>query len=152
MQFGVDCLCLVHYYISGSAGCIGILTLNITCPIGQWDSKRIICICLMFLFKLVLIQGLLLKIISSCLVIKLWLLRIIIQLRYDCMSYEFADVWCFPTVIFSIPRLSHNCCQQTYRSLQSIKLMRSQLHSHEKCCQMENTQPIMHINKAHTCT
>lgn len=37
-----DCLCLLHYCISGSAGCIGILILNVTCAIAQWDSKRII--------------------------------------------------------------------------------------------------------------
>lgn len=36
-----------------------------------------------------------------------------------------ANAWCFSTVIFSIRRLSHNCCQLTYRSSQSIKLMRS---------------------------
>lgn len=56
------------------------------------------------------------------------------------------------TMIFSIPRLSHNCCQQTYRSLWSIKSTRSQLYSHEKCCQMANTQTTMHINNTHTCT
>lgn len=47
-----------------------------------------------------------------------------------------ADVWCFSTVIFSIPRLSRYHRQQTYRSLQSIKLMRSQLHSDKKCYQI----------------
>lgn len=51
MQFGEGCFCLVHYFISGSAGCIGILTLNITYPIGQWNSKRIICVCLIFFVK-----------------------------------------------------------------------------------------------------
>lgn len=77
VQFGGGCLCLVHYYISGLAG-LGILPLNITYPIVQWDYKRI-------MFRGVLIQALLLEIISSCLVIKLWPLGII-QLQCDYMS------------------------------------------------------------------
>jgi len=33
-----------------------LLTLNVTCPVGHWDSKRIICVCLSVLFKRGLIQ------------------------------------------------------------------------------------------------